>query len=145
MQNLSYSSFNYEIVKEVNDMVKNCIDEICIANFDETMPFAQIDTAILPPSEIDSFNNGVIIAGHIDIAHAITGCANNSYKLLYMYDLEWMFKLSDYGYLYDILSNSDLKIVLRSKDHISPFYNLTKREPDSVIEKFNLEKIWNLL
>ena len=145
IDNLSYCSFNYDVINEVNKKVKECIDEICICNFDETMPFADIDTAVFTPSEIDSFNNGVIIAGGIDIVKSIFGCANSSKKLLYLYDLEWMFKLNSYEYFYDILSQKELTIVLRSEDHIYPFKNLVNREPDAIIQKFDLEKIWNLL
>lgn len=145
LDNLSYSSFNNEVVKEVNNHVLNSIDEVCVATFDETMPFANINTAVLAPSELDSFHDGVIICHTINNAMSILGCSNNSKKILYLYDLDWMFMPIMYNELFDVLNNKDIYLILRSEDHVGPVKNVSHREPDAIIENFSLEKIWNSL
>lgn len=145
LENLSYSSFNNEVIQEVNNQVVDSINEISVATFDETMPFAQINTAVFSVNEIDSFHDGVIISHRTDHAHSILGCANNSKKVLYLYDIDWMFEPMFYNDLYSVLSNRELFLILRSADYVQPIKNLCNREPDAIISNFSLEKIWNSL
>ena len=142
---LSYSQFNYEVINEVNKVVLDCTDEICICSMDQTYPFLNVNTAVFAPSEMDSFNDGLIISHTLKSAEAILSCANKSQKLLYLYDLDWMFQPIIYDDIYRVLTNKDLKLILRSSDHIEPIEILCKRKPDAVIEKFNLDEIWNSL
>lgn len=142
---LSYSQFNYEVINEVNKVVLECSDEICICSMDQTYPFLNVNTAIFAPSEMDSFNDGLIISHTLKSAEAILSCANKSQKLLYLYDLDWMFQPIIYDDIYRILTNESLKLVLRSDEHIEPIKTLCDREPNAVVEKFKLEDIWNLL
>lgn len=145
IENLSYSAFNYECIKNVNSYVEENTDEISFCSMDQTFPFMDINSAIYHPNEIDCFNNGVIITSKIDIAKHIVKATNSSQKILYLYDIEWMFNLSSYDDIYEVLSNKTLKIFARSEDHVRPIKNLSNREPDAIINNFNLEKIWNLL
>lgn len=145
LENLSYSAFNYEVGNEVNKCVLQSIDEICLTVFDETMPFMNMNTAVFRPNEMDSFYDGIMISHRIDHAKSILGCANNSRKVLYLYDLDWMFQTMFYHDIYNILTNEDLFLILRSKDYVCPIKNLCNREPDAIMQKFNLEKIWNSL
>lgn len=144
IDNHSYSAANYEMITHINSYLNDYLEEIAFASLDQTVPFIDINTAIYQPNEMDSFKDGVIIASNIDNAKSILGCVNNSHKVLYLYDLDWMFARYTYDNLYAICSNPNLKIIVRTKHHVSPLKNLCNREPD-VIEKFNLEKIWNLL
>lgn len=145
LENLSYSSFNYEVITEVNKHVLDSIDEISLMKFDETMPFMQVNTAVFHPNELDSFHDGVIITHKIEHAISAVRCANNSKKVLYLYDLDWLFEPMFYNDLHSVLTNEDLHIVLRSEDHLPPIKNLCNREPDAIINNFSLEKIWNSL
>lgn len=145
IDNKSYSQCNYDVITKVNKYVENSIEEISFSTLDQTVPFVDINTAVFHPCEMDSFNNGVIIATSISNAKIILSCANSSKKVLYLYDLDWMFQFFEYDELYDILSNKNLKIIARDEDHVSPIKNLCNREPDAIINSFDLEKIWNLL
>lgn len=145
IENESYSQFNYEAIKSANTCIKNSIDDVAFVALDKTAPFMDINTAIFQPNEMDSYNNGLIITSDIRNIEAILSCANNSQKMLYLYDLNWMFESYTYDYLYDNLTSKDLKIILRSESYIKPLKNLCHREPDGIINNFDLEKIWNLL
>lgn len=144
-ENISYSSFNNEVIEDINAHTENSNEEISIVSFDETMPFRDINTAIYKPTELDSFNNGIIICPTIELAKNALKTANNSKRILYLYDLEWMFRPMLYEEVYELISDENLFLILRSEDHKSPVKNISNREPDAIINKFSLEKIWNLL
>jgi len=143
LENTSYSQFSDEVINSVNTFVENSIEEISIASLDETLSFKDANTAIF--NEIDSFRDGLIITNSINTMNLIKGSANNSQRILYLYDLDWMFQQMYYNDIYSILTDPTIKLIIRSKSHIKPIKNISNREPDAVIEKFDLEKIWNLL
>jgi len=145
LENLSYSSFNYEAITEVNKHVTDSNNEICLMKFDETMPFMDVNTAVFHPNELDSFHDGVIITHKLEHGIASLRCANNSKKVLYLYDLDWLFEPMFYNDLHKGLSDKELILILRSEDHVYPIKNLCNREPDAIISSFNLEEIWNSL
>lgn len=144
-ENISYSQFNYEAINEINRYVESNNDEVSIVTLDQSYPFTNINTAIFVPSEMDSFNNGVIISSTIKTAQMTLSCSNNSKKLLYLYDLDWMFTAMMYDELYEVLNNKNLILVCRCNDHVMPIKNLCGKKPDAVIENFSLEEVWNLL
>jgi hypothetical protein len=109
------------------------------------MPFMDVNTAVFSASSMDSFNDGVIISNTIEIAEMILSSSNSSRKVLFLYDLEWMFKPMFFSEVYKILTDENLLLISRHKNHASIIKNICKREPDAIIEKFDLEKIWNLL
>lgn len=145
LEHTSYSPYLYEVGQKINEVVINSSEEISVCSMDQTMHFMDIHTAIFHASELDSFNNGVIIANTIRNAKQILSCANQSKKVLFLYDLDWMHEAFMYDELYEILTNENLTIILRSKDHIQPLINLCGRTPNAVLNSFELEKIWNLL
>ena len=145
LDNISYSEFGNEIASEINRYVEFANDEICVVAMDQTYPFTDINTAIFHPSEIDSFNNGVIIASSIHNAQSILSASNSSRKVLYLYDLDWMFGTMVYDDLYEILNDNNLTLILRSEEHIAPVRRLCGKKEIRVLENFSLEGIWNLL
>lgn len=145
INNLSYSQFNNELFSYIDGYIDNSIHDISIISMDQTMPFMDVNVAIFNASAIDSFNDGLMIANNIQNAEAILSSANNSKKALILYDIEWMFHQMFYSTIYEVLTNKDLMLISRDKDHASIIKNTCNREPDAIIEKFDLEKIWNLL
>ena len=145
INNLSYSQFNNEVFTYVDNYVDNSTYDISFASIDQTMPFMDVNTAVFSASSMDSFNDGVIISNTIEIAEMILSSSNSSKKVLFLYDLEWMFKQMFYSEIYKVLTDNNLLLISRHKDHSSIIKNTCKREPDAIIEKFDLEKIWNLL
>ena len=145
LENMSYSQFSHEAIQSVNSFVASSSEEICFVSFDQTMPFMNIDTAVFSTLEMDSFNDGIIIAYTIKGAELILGCTNNSKKILYLYDLDWMFQPMSYYDMYDVLSNENLILILRSEDHKQALNAICKKEPLAIMNSFNLEEVWNLL
>jgi hypothetical protein len=143
--NMAYCHFNYEAVDSINKCVLDSNEEISIVALDSTVHFMDVNTAIYHAAELDSFNNGIIIAHTIKNCKEILSCSNNSKKLLYLYDLDWMYEKMSYDEIYDVLNDENLILVLRSESHVKPVKNLCGREPNAIMGNFELEKIWNLL
>jgi hypothetical protein len=145
LENISYSQFNHEAIECVNSLSKTSNEELCFATLDQTMPFMDINTAVFSPMEMDSFNNGVIICHTIKSAELMLGCSNNSKKVLYLYDLDWMFQPMFFDTIHSVLSDHSLNLIVRSEDHIQPLKNIHRRMPTAIMKNFNLENIWNSL
>ena len=138
-----YCSFNYEAFQAVN---KRCElgEEVSIATVNMTNQFIQLKTAIYNIVEMHSFSNGVLIASTIRNAKRVLSCSNTSKKVLYLYDIDWMNSIMSYSENYDVLTNKNLLVICRSESHqevIEKSFGIKA----VIIEKFDLEKIWNLL
>jgi hypothetical protein len=145
LENVSYSQFNYEAITQVNRFCEQSNEEVCFVTLDQTMPFTQINTAVYAPYDMDSFHNGLIIAHTLNLANRMLGCTNNSKKVLYLYDLDWMFQPIFYDEIYSILNNPDLFLIARSQDHADIIQRTCSRKVDAILDNFNLEDIWNSL
>lgn len=145
LENLSYSQFNYEAMIEVNKFCTKSSEEVCFATMDQTMPFMNVQTAVFAPYDMDSFHNGVMVAHTLNLADRVLGCANNSKKVLYLYDLDWMFRPMFYDDIYRILNEPSLKLIVRSEDHAKIIERISSRKAHSIVKNFNLEDIWNSL
>lgn len=143
VDHLGYVGFNYEAFSEINSIALG-LEEVSIATVDVTNKFIDINTAIYQLTEMHSFSDGVLIASNLKNARRVLSCANNSKKVLYLYDLDWFFSIMRYEEIHSVLSSEDLLVICRSKSH----QEAIKRSfgVDAVIlKKFELEKIWNLL
>lgn len=145
LENTSYSPCSYDMIREINSFVVDHKDEISIVSLDQTKDFTDINTAIFSPLELDTFNDGAIICNKINTAEIILSCINTSKKVLYLYDLDWMFEKFSYDKLFEILNNKNLNIILRSEEYINPLRNVCGKKHTRVLEKFELEAVWNLL
>lgn len=140
---LSFSQQSYQIIKGVNEFVKNSITEVSVCPINVSSKITHTNFAVMNPTEIDSFYNGVLIATTVDCVREILGASNNSRKVLYLFDIEWLNKAFDYEALINTLSNERLTVITRSKSHQLILKNLGVST--KIIEEFNLEKIWNSL
>lgn len=142
LDNLGYSQLNYELFTSINSVVEDSLDEVSVVPIDLTNKVVEINTAITNISQLTSFNNGALVATNIENAQRILACATNTIKVLYLYDLDWMFSPIKYDDLYSTLTNPELVILLRSKNHLDPLRLLCGVEPHGILEEFNLEKLW---
>lgn len=134
----AYSQSNYEIFNEVNRLNTNC----SIVPFNVTNKCMNLNAPILNVSEISPFSDGVLIATTIEQAGEILSAVNNSRKVLYLYDLDWMFNVINYEYLYEILNHPKLEMFVRSPLHADAVLEITNRLI-TIMPRFNLEEIWN--
>lgn len=142
---LGYSQENYEAFSNINDVVDRSLEEVSVVPVDVSNECIKLKTAVHNMVELGSFNDGALIAMNIRNAKRILNCPNNSTKVLYLFNLEWMFKEFLYEDLYSVFTNKDLTIVVRSEDYIDPLKKGFGVTPIAVLEEFDLEKLWNSL
>lgn len=140
-----YSQFNQEAIDCVNSMTPDRLDDISITCYNPSPDFIDIKCAVFAPNVLDSFTDGIIITNNINHANDVLGCATNAIKILYLYELNWMFKPLSYDLVYDTLNNERLKIILRSPTYEKSMLNVGCKRPMTILEKFSLEEIWNSL
>jgi len=145
-EHLGFSELNYSIFSNVNKIVSSSLKEVSIVPMDVSNKMMQILTAVMNVSEMSSFSDGVVIAANIDHAKEIASLVTNSRKLLYLWDLDWMYKKMSFIEVYEILNNPKLDIIVRSKTHQNVVDKLLKNKKTlGIVKTFDLEKIWNLL
>ena len=145
LNHLGFGEENYEILSDVNKIASDTIEEVSVAINDVSTKVIEVNTAVTNIAEISCFQNGVLIATNLVNAAQILTAHTSSAKLLYLWDLDWMHALFDYEWMYNVLTNDKLKIIVRSESHRDAVLNLCNKEPIGVIQDFSLEKIWNLL
>jgi hypothetical protein len=145
VSNLGYSQSNYELFRSINRVTEKSLEEVSVVPVDITNKVIELNTAVMNIGELTSFNDGVLVATTIENAQRILSCFTNTIKVLYLYDLDWMFQTIVYDELYDTLTHPDLTIFVRSESHIQPLKALCGIEPHGILESFTLEKLWNLL
>ena len=144
VKNLGYSAGNYPIFKSINEVVEKSLEEVSVVPLDMTNACVPLETAVHQLPEMGSFNDGVLLTLSFDGAEVILDCANNTIKVLYIHDLEWMFEAMDYSRVYDILHNDQLKVIVRSDDYLEPLNKAFGFTPVGITQ-CNLEDIWTLL
>mgnify|MGYP003153377773 CR=1 FL=1 len=145
LSHTGYSQFNQEAIDCVNNMVDTTLDDISFSCYNPSPDFTEIKCAVFSPNVLDSFCDGVVITSNISHANDVLGCSTNAIKVLYLYDLTWMFKPTAYDLTYKTLNDKNLHIILRSDTYKKPILDIGCKRPITVIEKFSLEEIWNLL
>ncbi|HEY9703745.1 MAG TPA: hypothetical protein V6C58_14955, partial [Allocoleopsis sp.] len=109
LQHVGFSEQNYEVLKEVNSVVDRMIDDVSVSIYDLSNKMMNMNCAVFSIAELSSFSDGVIIcfdSNHIgDLIHSY----NNSKKVLYLWDLDWFFRSSNYEDLYDRINNGEIK------------------------------------
>ena len=145
LDHTGFSEQNYIIIKEINEIVPNSLEEISIATNDVSTKVMEVFTAVTNVAEIGCFQNGALIATNIVNARQILSAHASSRKILYLWDLDWLHGMFNYEWLYDTLSNDRLEIIVRSEAHRSALLNLCGKEPVGILQNFKLEQLWNLL
>jgi len=145
IENLGFSQKNYELFLQINKIVEKSIEEISICPLNITNKATHVNTAVYNIGELSTYKDGLLIVTRIKDVEKIKSIATNSIKVLYLYDLDWMFDKMKYDEIYTALTHPDLKIIVRSADYIKPLKNLCGVVPVGILEKLELEKLWNLL
>lgn len=145
LDHTGFSEQNYFIFKEINELVEDSIEEVSIAVNDVSTKVIELNTAINNIAEIGCFHDGILVATNILNANQILTAHGSSRKVLYLWDVDWMFTPYNYQWLYDILSNEKLEVIVRSETHREAVLNLCGKEPIGILQKFKLEQLWNLL
>ena len=145
VDNLGYSLANYELFKNIDNLIKKKNEEISLVPVDMSNKVVDFTIPVHNMVTMGNFNNGILISSTIRNAKRIISTPNKSMKVLYLYDLDWMFLSMNYSFIKEVLCNEDLKLIVRSENHNEFLLKAFDVKPIGVVEKYDLEKIWNLL
>lgn len=145
LDHTGFSEQSYEIIKEVNLVVADSLQEVSIVVNDVSTKIMEVNTAVNNIAEIGCFQDGILIATNILNAAQILSAKTSARKVLYLWDLDWVFASYNYEWLYDIVADKRLEIIVRSEEHAKALKTLCGKEPVGILEQFKLEKLWNLL
>lgn len=145
LDHVGFSEQSYEIIKEVNLTVEDSTEEISIVVNDVSTKIMEVNTAVNNIAEIGCFQDGALIATSVLNASQILSACTSARKILYLWDLDWVFMPFNYSWLYDTLNDDRLEIIVRSEQHAKALKTLCGKEPVGILEQFKLEKLWNLL
>lgn len=130
------------ITLELNKLCKKYYDLCPIVFFQEYAKTIQpLLFARLPTKEIFCYRSP-IIANDIKTALLVNKCICATRKILYMWDLEWLYNQYNFNILSEIYHN--FEIIVRSQTHFDLF-NKVWRKPDYIVEDFNYEQIRNII
>jgi hypothetical protein len=145
LDHLGYSQANYELFRSINKLVEETLEEISVVPIDRTNKIIPLKTAATNIGSMSAFNGGLLVSTTIKNAERILACKTRTSKLLYLYDLEWMYKKIPYDNIYSILNDPSLFVVLRSRSHVEAFRQISHKRELGIVDEFRLEEIWNLL
>lgn len=135
------SEKNYFIMSHIKDVVATSLNEVNIICRNLSTKVVEPDCAIINPSEIYSFYDGILIATSMSSAESLCKSCVNSRKLFYIWDIGFLYRPFEFHKVCNILSS--LELITRSEEHRRIIYNLCG-ETSHILEDFNLEEIWNL-
>lgn len=144
LDNLTFHEKHYDILTEVNRVCESTTEDVCLSVMNVSSKVVETKCAVMNVSEISSFSDGVLLATTLKDADAILSTVNNSIKVLYLWDIDWMFSRLFNEDIRRILNNERLVVISRSKSHRDILKAVCDKDI-KIIEDFNLETIWNLL
>ena len=84
--------------------------------------------------------NGPLIATDLQLAETLLACPSPTRKLLYVWNLEWLYDIGSFGKNTAVYLNDELELIARSQAH----YDIIKKcwkEPSMIVEDFDYEAI----
>lgn len=139
----AFSEIHYKIIKEANKLVSE--HEACIFTNHISPRVIDINCAVFNICNASDFYNGLLIACKLDEAKTLSKIKNNSKKVFFIWDLEWIYSNYMYNDVVDTLLSPNLFIVSRTEKYDQLLFNLCGRKADLILEDLDLEKIWNSL
>ena len=144
LDHLAFSEKNYVILNEVNRIIETTLHDVCIVPYDLSNKIIPTLCAVMNLNQLSCFSNGLLMATTIKHAAEILSCSNSSKKVLYLWDLDWLFDEYSTEYLMEVMTNKNLKVITRSDSHreaVKTFFGIET----IVVKNFKLEQIWNSL
>lgn len=141
LNHLSFSELNYRVISEINRYVQTTTDGISILcdNISNRLiepSCAVVDTALAP-----SITEGVLIAFDLSGALTLRRAYCPAKKLLFVWNLEWIYGNLGYNTLYETLTDKNIKLITRNEAYARVIENLVGRKPEYLLEEFTMEKI----
>ena len=84
---------------------------------------------------------GVLISTSIKNAAISIKAPTRMDRYLYLWDLNWLKKPTNYNAMYEVLSNDKIKLLARSKEHANMIENFCNKKPVGIVDNWNIDQI----
>lgn len=150
-EHLGFCEKNYVIFKNVNDLTQKTIYDISVVPYDLSNEMMELNCATFNVAELSSFGGygekpALMLTTTIPhAAEILSSVTKPVHKVLYLWDLDWIYNIYDTNWLHSVLKNEDLILICRSQYHAEAVGKTFDISVKYVLENFSLEEIWNLL
>lgn len=144
LEDTNMSDLNYHVMTELNNRIGSKHDVFVLTN-NVSSKVIKPDFAVMNISNINNVFDGVIIATSLSTARILNKTVTNSRKILFLYQLEWLYSVFDYEEVFGVLNSDDLAIIARSHNHKKLLKQTFNVDVASIVSEFDLEEIWNSL
>ena len=141
LNDMSASDKNYHILKTLNNFVESRMDETFAFILNVSKKVIPTNFAYSNCAEVSNFHNGVLIATSLETADVLKKCCVSSDKCFYIWSIDWLSEPHNFTGLKDIISDKNIKIIVRSQLQADIINNNYGVVVDGIDEDFNLEKI----
>lgn len=141
VNNLGNSEQNYQMIKLINNIIvksNKIIPNIFYSNI--TPPIIPVNCLHMNISGLSGID-GKTISFDVDSALIVNNTGTPTENWLYLWDLPWLYSITNYPLCLDLLSK--FKLVVRSESHKSNIENFTGRT-DIIVAK-DMEEFYSCL
>ena len=143
LTDLRLSQNSYCMIKEFNKMSSSNLNPCCFYQNLSVPPislnFALLNSYYLP------YWSGHVFATDFQTANLLTNIKGPSKKYFYIFDLEWLRSGVDFQTANFILTNKELKLITRSKDHGALIKNYCNRQPDFILNDWDSTQLLEIV
>lgn len=140
LDHTAFTPLNYLVISEVNRYVGENVDDVIIYCQNVSNRIMEPHCAVIDTSEVPVQTDGCIVAFDLSGAQNLRRAFTPATKVLFLWNLEWLYHSGDFNTIYDILTDPNIKVVVRTDMHARVVENMTNTTP-AVLEEFNLEKL----
>lgn len=144
IDNLGPSQKSFYMIKEFN---KACDDtKLCLSAFfvRSAIPVVPVMFSCKSISFLSGFH-GTAISTTVTEADALLKSSNNSRKIFYMWDAEWLISPRNFHEISSVLLDNRLDIICRSDSHAKLLENFCNKKPIGIVDNWNMEQILGIL
>ena len=144
LNNLSFSELNYKVVSEINRYVETTTDGVSILCDNISNRLIEPNCAVVDTALAPSITEGVLIAFDLSGALTLRRAYCPAKKLLFVWNLEWVYSNLGYNTLYDTLTDENIELITRNEAYSRVIENAVGRRPKFLLEDFTMEKIYEI-
>jgi len=143
IDNIGPNQLAFDVIHQINRITKNN-NKISFSLFVQNI-IAPVIKPLCPVyniSEIMSFN-GVMIATNFDTAEKMIKSVNQSLKIFYINELEWIHNPNDFLYYQNIVKTAGLIVFSRSEPYAQALARYAEVDSKAVMPNLEIEQLLN--
>lgn len=140
MESLGPSQNAFYLIKEWNKAIDDTQLSLSAFVNAHSVPFQTCLFSYKLSSFLSSYE-GVLISTSIKNAAISIKAPTRMDRYLYLWDLNWLRKPTNYNAMYEVLSNDKIKLIARSKEHADMIENFCKKKTVGIVDNWNVDQI----